>query len=191
MKRRAIPNTIFQTFNISKEKTNCPLIPELIRISKRLKDKIILYDDLSLIISFKYGKRVLINGSVEDYLEIKQEELFEVADYDPVKNILMTIGPGEPRLETPVHFMIHHARNEVNAVIQINNSKIYKKIIQKYPIADDKYPVGTLEYIKDVLQKLHDSKIIILKNQGILIVGETYKKVEESVYKLLEEIKWR
>jgi len=165
------------------------LIPELIRISKKLKEKKMLSDDSSLIISFKYGNRILINGSVEDYSIIKHEELFEVADYDPVKNVLMIIGPAEPRLETSVHYMIHHARSEVNAVIQINNSNIFEKIKEKYPIADDKYPVGTLNYIKEVLKKLYDSKIIILKNQGILIVGETYKKVEESANKLTEEIR--
>jgi hypothetical protein len=189
MKRGTIPDTIFQTFHISKEKTNCPLIPELIRISKKLKEKKILSDDSSLIISFRYGKRILINGNVEDYSKMRQDELFEVADYDPVKNVLMIIGPGEPRLETPVHYMIHHARKEVNAIIQINNSEFYKKIKQKYPIAEDNYAVGSLEYIKEVLKKLHYSKIIILKNQGILIIGETYKKVEESAYKLIEEIK--
>lgn len=189
MQKEALPNMVFQTFNISKEKTNCPLIPELIRISKTIKEKKILSDDSSLIISFKYGKRILINGFVEDYSKIKHEELFEVADYDPVKNVLMIIGPGMPRRETPVHYMIHHARNEVNAIIQINSLKFYEKIKEKYPIADDKYPIGTLEYIKEVLNRLHDSKMIILKNQGVLVVGKTYKDVEESVYNLIEEIK--
>ncbi len=189
MQRGAIPNIIFQTFHISKEKTNCPLVSEIIRISKKIKETNILTEDSSLIISLKYGKRILINGIVKDFSKMKHEELLEVADYNPVKNVLMILGPGEPRLETPVHYMIHHARNEVNAVIQINISEFYKKIKEKYPIANDKYPVGTLEYIKEVLKKLHDSNSIILKNQGILVVGETYKKVEESVYKLIEEMK--
>jgi len=183
-----LPNISFETFYVSKEEPNNELIPEIVRIGKKLKElKIIKESDG--IISLSFGKRVLINGYVEDISNIKRKELFEIVDYDPVKNNLLIIGSIEPRLETPVHWMIHHARTDVNAAIQINNVELVEKVKNKIPETDKDYLTGSFDQIKDVLRLLRDNKKLITKNQSIIFVGNTIKEVEKDIIKTFEESK--
>jgi len=182
------PNIQFQTFYVSKEETNCPLITEFIRISKKLKD-LGLLENATATISFSYGKRMLINGNVKDFGNVKREELLEIADYDPIKKILLILGPIEPRVETPVHWMVHHARDDVNAAIQINGKNIVEKFGKKMPETEKDYPAGTLDQAKEILKSLRNSKRVTIKNQGVLFVGSSCKEIEDLALKTHGELK--
>jgi len=182
-------NLTFQSFFISNEITNSPLLVEIIKTSKKLKDKGVLADNSSATISLGFGKRILINGEVEDFSKIKKEEIIEIADYNPIKNILLVIGPIEPKVETPIHWMIHHARAEVNSIIQIHNSNLAEKLNKKIPIVDDKYPIISIEHIKEVLKALRNSNKIIIKNESILFIGKRLDDIEDNIFKTFEEIK--
>ena len=120
-----------QTFFVSKEQSNCPLIPDIVRLGKKFEDLGLLKEDTEAIISLKYGKRLLINGSGSNLGEIKINDIIEIVDYDPVKKVTLTIGPKNPHVETPVHWLIHKARDDVNAIIHLKSVKLsetYKKI---------------------------------------------------------------
>jgi hypothetical protein len=183
------PNISFQTFYVSKEETNSPLLIEIIKIGKKLKESGFLTEEISATISIGYGKRILINSEVEDFSKIKKEEIIEIVDYDPIKNNLLLIGPVEPRLETPVHWMIHHAREEINAVVEIHDSGFAEKLNKKIPVIDDKYPISSIEHIKEVLRGLRDSKNIVIKNQSVLFIGANLTKIEELIFKTYEDLK--
>lgn len=183
------PNISFQSFYISREETNSPLLIDFIKTGKKLKEKGILPDNTSATISLGFGKRILINSDVEDFSNIKKEELIEIADYDPIKNILLVIGPMEPKIETPIHWMIHRAREEVNSIVQINNSILAEKLINKLPIVDDKYPIGTIENIKEILKSLRDNNKIIIGSNRILFVGNRLRDVEDIIFKTFEGLK--
>ena len=178
----------FQTFYISKEESNCPLISEIIRIGKKLKEYEMIENSDKTIMSLSYGKRLLINANNTNFVELKQKDFLEIIDYDPVKNVLLTMGPNEPCIDTSVHWLIHHSRNEVNAIIQVYDIRA-GKLVKKVPITDKEHPTGTLEQAKEVLRCLRDSKIVIIKNQGIVFVGNSVKEVEELLLKTLGELK--
>ena len=189
MVKETLPNLSFQSFFISNEITNSPLLVEIIKTGKKLKEKGILTDNTSATISVGFGKRILINGEVEDFSKIKKEEIIEIVDYNPIKNILLVIGPIEPKIESPIHWMIHHARYEVNSIVQINNSNLVEKLRKKIPIIDDKYPIGSIENIKEVLKGLKNSNKIIVRNDNILFIGKRLYDIEETIFKIVEEIK--
>ncbi len=173
----------FQTFYTSKEESNCPLITEIVRIGKKIEKQGISKDVTSAIVSLRYGRRMIINSDYNDLGGIKRGEILEIVDYDPVKKILLTIGPMQPRVETPVHWMIHHARNEINAIIQLNGDKIIKKLEGKIPSTEKEQIPGSFELTKEVLKILRTGKSVLIKNQGVLFVGESFKEVEEQVFK--------
>ncbi len=182
-------NLQFKTFYVSKEISACPLISEIIRIGKKF-DELKLCDDIwETIISLRYGKRILINSEARNLGKIKQEDFIEIIDYDPIKNIALSIGPKEPRVEMPIHWLIHHARREINAIIQINDSKLAEKFEKKLLSTKKEFPTGSLDQVKDILRNLHNSKKIVIKNQGLIFVGNNSKDVENLVLKTLEEIK--
>jgi len=178
----------FQTFYISKEESNCPLISEVVRIGKKLKEFDMIENVDKTIMSLSYGKRLLINANNTNFVELKQKDFLEIVDYDPIKKVLLTMGSKEPCIDTSVHWLIHHSRNEVNAVIQLYDIKV-EKIVKKLPITEKEYPTGTLEQAKEVLKCLRDSKIVIIKNQGVMFVGSSVKEVEDLLLKTLEELK--
>ena len=177
MKEQNISLNQFQVFYTSKETSKNPLIPEIVKIGKKIKE-LKLIEDTSAVISLSFGKQVLINTDVKDYSNIKDEEILEVIDYNPVKNNMLLIGRKKPRLETPVHWMIHHARKDVGAIIQINNKELAERLKSKIPETKKENKTGSFDQIKSILYLLRDSKKIIIKNQGVLFVGKTIKEIE-------------
>ena len=173
-------NLNLQTFFVSKEQSNCPLIPDIIRLGKNFEDLGLLEDVTTAIISLKYGKRLLINGSGSNLGEIKINDIIEIVDYDPVKKVTLAIGPKTPHAETPVHWLIHHARDDVNAIIHFKSVKLAEKLTKKLPATEEEKPPGTLELAKEVLKTLRTSKNIIIKNNGVLFVGNSLKEAEDS-----------
>lgn len=183
-----IPNIQFQTFYVSKEKSNCPNIPEVIRIGKKFLELGLSENINETVVSLRYGKRVLINAEGVTFGELKQEDFLEIVDYDPLKKVLLTMGPKEPGIDTSVHWMIHYARNEVNAIVQLNDNTLAEKLFKKLPVTEKGYPVGSLELAKEILKVLRDSKSVIIKNQGVLFVGGSIREVEDLILKTLEEL---
>jgi ribulose-5-phosphate 4-epimerase/fuculose-1-phosphate aldolase len=184
-----IPNISFKTFYASREISICPLITEIIRVIKRFKQNDLLKKNIDLSISMKYGKRVLINAKNIDFTKLNPDDFLEIVDYNPLKKVLLLMGPKDPGLETPIHWLIHHAREEVKAIIQIDNEKFIEHIDKKLPITDGKYQKGSLEQAKEILFKLRTSKVVVIKNQGLIFVGESMMDVEDSVIKTFEVIK--
>lgn len=178
-----------QTFYLSKEQINSPFIREIIDTAKKLKKSISSKDSTEITISMRNGKRLLINAKNSDIKELKNNDFLEIVDYDPLKNFILLIGPKEPKSETPIHWIIHNAREDVNATIQINSTKISEKLIGKMPSTEKEYPPNTLDHIKSVLKCLRESKKVIIKNQGILFVGRSLKETEQSVLETLGNLK--
>lgn len=170
--------TNFQTLYLSKEPSTCFLTTDIINFIKKLGN----IDNLT--ISHRFGKRVLINSKNTDFKKINRENFVELVDYDPFKKILLLIGKEEACLESPLHWYIHHARNDVNAVLLIKNKKYSEKKIEKKPVVDDKYPLWTIEEIKEILGALKDSKTVVIKNTGVLFAGNSLKEVGELFSKL-------
>ncbi len=178
----------FQTFFVSREISNCPLIADIIKLSKKI-DELGITDNKDYSISLAYGKRILINAKNVNIESMNQQDIIEIVDYDPVKNIILAIGKKDPCIETPVHWLIHHARDDVNAIIQLNGGKVAKRLSKNLPITEKECPSGTPELAKEVLKTLRASKKIVIKNRGGLFVGISLKEAEDLVLKIYGESK--
>lgn len=175
-------NIPFQTFFISREVSKCPLIADIIKICKKI-NLLGLEELTNFTISLSYGKRILINASNVNLINLSYQDIIEIVDYDPVKNIVLAMGKQNPVIETPVHWIIHHARDDVNAVIQINGEKIVKQFSENSPITETEYQAGTIELAKEVLKTLRRGKKIVIRNIGCLFVGISLKEVENLIFK--------
>jgi ribulose-5-phosphate 4-epimerase/fuculose-1-phosphate aldolase len=183
-KMNGVKNLMFQTFYVSKEETNCPLAIEIIKLGNKLKQSGILKKEDDAVFSIGFGKRIIINSMIEDFSKIKREELLEVVDFDPIKNNLLLIGFAKPRVETFLHWMIHHARDDVSFIVQIKKTDFNK--IKDVDVTD-KYPVGSIDNTKDVLKALRNSKKVVIKNNGLLFVGRNIFEVEKQIKEFLGE----
>ncbi len=180
-----IGNLQIQTIYVSKEDSSCPLIIKAIEIGKVFEKINLEFNDV--ILSFKYGKRVLINAEDTKIKELKQEDFLEVVDYDPLKKIQLLIGSKYPKVDTSIHWMIHHARDEINIVLQINDKTLSEKL--NFRSTEKIFPQGTLEQAKEILRMLNKSKKIIIKDQGILMTGKDTSELKEMLIKTFEELR--
>ena len=183
-----IPSLGFRTFYVSKEETSCPLSIEIIKIGKKMKEADLLKNS-TMVVSLSYGKRMLINSEIIDFDEIQLDELLEIVDFDPIKNNLLVIGKSEPKTETPVHWMIHHAREDVNVIVQINGEEILQKTGDKLKKTDENTPIGTLNQAKEILKFLRDEKKLEINNHGVMFVGRTMDEIEKLIFETFEGMK--
>jgi len=175
----------FQTFYASKEETNCPLIVEMLRLFKKIEKK----EFSKIIISMKYGRRVLINSDGNKKKDLSRKDFLEIVDYDPVKNNLLIIGIKKPLIESPLHYMIHHARKEVNIVVQIKNKKLAEKLNKKSYQVKTKTSFITLEYIKQVLRGLREKTVVVINDEDVLFTSDSVEKILDNIIKNFEGLK--
>jgi hypothetical protein len=186
MIRENIMTIPFQTFFVSKEISNCPLTTDIIKFGKKLDEFGILKDG-ECNISLAFGKRILINAKKVDIENLKQQDIIEIVDYDPIKNVILIIGKKSPGIETPVHWIIQKARHDVNAILQITSKNLYDHLINDFPTTEEKAPKGSIEQAKQILKALRTGKNILIKNEGVLLVGFNLKEIEDSLPKMFED----
>ncbi len=188
MTERIFPAPPLRTLFVSRETCKCPLLSEMITLGHTLQD-FGLTDKDTGILSMDYGKRLLINAKNVDLRTITEQDIVEIVDYDPLKNIMMVIGLNDPSFETPVHWIVQKARHDVNAVLQITSKNLYERFQNRFPTTENDTKPGTLERAKEILQTLRKGKIILLQNEGIMFVGINTKEIQKELNRYLEVIK--
>lgn len=182
-----LPNINIQTVYVSKEISNCPLIANAINFDKNIKKSDLFEKNSDTTISLRYGKRILINGKNSLFGELKQEDFLEIVDYDPLKKMMLLIGPKEPKFDTTIHWLIHYAKKEVNAIVQINCKKLVKRIKKRLPEIKGNYHMGSLELAKEILKEIRNNKGLIINKNGIFFVGKDIDEIEMDILKISKE----
>jgi ribulose-5-phosphate 4-epimerase/fuculose-1-phosphate aldolase len=173
-------NIPFQTFFISREISKSPLIEDIITFNKKFsKSKIINKNQTNISLSF--GKRILITADNIDIENMGAKDIVEIVDYDPIKKIFIVIGSKIPSINASVHWLIHRARDDVNAIVQVIGENPINKFSKNSPITESEYPLGTLELAKEILKTLRINKRIVIKNVGCLCVGINLKEIENLI----------
>ena len=174
----------FKTFYVSKENSSCPLIPEIMKIGKKIEEKPFFEKKEDIIISSRYGQRIISNIVGNNFEEIKKEDFIEIVDYNPVTKALLAIGKKDPRMETPIHWTILHAKKEINIIVQINIKDISKKILKNMEKMKKPKVEEVLEISKKILKKLRNQNIITIEDHGLIIVGKTFSEIENKIKKI-------
>jgi len=166
-----------QTFVITRETSNCPLIPEMSRLGSRCRDLGVADPD-RVLISYDYGRRLLVTAEHADAKNLRQEDIVEIVEYNPLKDIMMIIGPKDPCTDAPVQWMIQKARHDINITLQVNNPGLNDALPDTVPKVPDPLPTQTIEKAKVLLRALQKSPVIGTPT-GILIIGVNAKVIEQ------------
>jgi hypothetical protein len=188
MNEKIFPSPMLQTFYVSRETSNCPMISEMIKLGKTL-DELGFAEKDTGVISLDYGKRLLINAKNIDITTMKQQDIVEIVDYDVLKNVMMVIGTKDPCFETPVHWVVQKARHDINALLQLNSKSLYEKLVGTLPSTGHETKPNTFDSTREILTTLRMSKTILIKNQGIFFGGVNIKEIQESLKKYLGALK--
>jgi hypothetical protein len=180
MNERILPSPTLQTLFVSREVSNCPLISEMIQLGRRLKELGLTDKEIS-IMSIDYGKRLLITAKNIDGKKMTQQDVVEIVDYDPLKNIMMVIGPKDPTEETAVHWIVQKARQDINILVQIHSNQLFKKFQNTLPTTENTTSKASLDRAKEILRTLRNGKTILLKDEGMLFAGINIKEIQEAI----------
>jgi hypothetical protein len=176
----------FQSIKISNEISNFKLIPEIIKLIKKLNEKLKLNINEDIIISLKFGKRIIINRKNSNLKKMKLDDFIEIVDYNPIKKLFLNIGKYEPDFNMTYHWIIQNARKEINILIQLNSKLLINKFIKKKIENEKQINEDSIEIAKDILTKFRTNNIAYLKNYGIFIIGYNINDIENIINKMLE-----
>ncbi len=186
-----LPNSPYtpHTFFVSRQHSTIPLTDKMTNFISYLSN-LTIPADTNITLSAQYGKRMLITQDHINPKTINRDDIIEIVDYDPIKKITMAIGKTNPTLHTPVHWLIHNALTDIHVILQLDNADYLEQYTDQCPMTDNKAPPGTIDAAKEILPKLRDHTIILVQDQGILIVGinlDTIKKQVTQLFKKEEE----
>ena len=176
-------NKSYQSIKISSEISNFQLIPDLITFIYKINEKLKLQNNEYLIISVKYGKRIVINHKNLNINEIKIDDFIEIVDYNPIKKIFLSIGKYEPDFDMSFHWIIQNARKDVNILIQLYSNLLKKSKIENKKQNNNK----SIDIAKDILIKLRKSNSAYLDKFGIFIIGNSLNEIQENIRKIMRK----
>ena len=181
MTERTLPSPALQVLFVSRETSKSPLFGELVKIGHLLERHGIASHETG-IMSYDYGRRLIITAKNIDIKRMSQEDIVEIADYDPLKNIMLVIGTKEPTIEAPVHWIIQKARHDINVLLQLHSPSLAKKLQDTLPSTEETTTPGTLERAKELLKTLRKGKTILIPpDDEILFAGINMQELEQSV----------
>ena len=186
MAERSLPTPALQVLFVSREASKSPLFGELVKIGHILESQGISTHETG-IMSYDYGRRLIITAKNIDVKQMTQADVVEIADYDPLKNIMLVIGTKEPSQEAPVHWIIQKARHDINVLLQLHSPSLVTKLKGSLPTTEETTPPGTLDRAKVLLKTLRKGKTILIQDDEILFAGINIPEIEKSVASYLKE----
>ena len=93
---------LFQTFFVSREVTGSTQIDEMIHCGHTVKNTQDTPQGQGSL-SVAFGTRVLITGEDAFLPRLSHEDIVELVDYDPMKNVVLAAGKTTPCKESPMH----------------------------------------------------------------------------------------
>ncbi|MFO7677942.1 MAG: hypothetical protein R6V50_06145 [Thermoplasmatota archaeon] len=163
-------------FFVSKEPSRSPFISDILSFGEKINTLSI--KPTKIIISISFGNRLLIAWTNNEIKKLTQSDILEIVDVDPIKQNVLLIGQKEPCIETLVHWIIHKARNDINALVEIQSDFLYTKYSKKLQVLK-KTPNGTIKRAKSILQTLQNTKNICIEDEGILLAGVYLKEIKD------------
>ena len=140
-------------------------------------------------LSFRTEDEFIITGTMLKTKEnLDNDSFVRVVNYDVYKNALYVEGKMEPSCESIMHNLIYNTRDDVNAIFH-GHSKLITNNPEKLKltVTENEQPFGTIELANEVLDKLGDNKIIVIKNGGFITLGGTMKEAGELVLNTLKK----
>jgi len=142
-------------------------------------------------LSCRVEDEFIITGSMLKTKENLNNDFFvRVVNYDVYKNAIYAEGKMEPSSESIMHFLIYNTRDDLNAIFHGHSDLITKNAEKlKIAITKNEQPPGTMELANEVLDALGDNNIIVIKNGGFVVLGNSMKGAGQLVLNTLKKAK--
>ena len=140
------------------ERSNFPLIPELVALAHSFKDKV-------GIVNARYGKRMVSSAVPLNMKEISKDLFVEIVDYDIPNNTMLYIGKIEPHEIVALDWIVMRAREDVNFMVHL---------VKEISISIDPF-----EEAKEVLGSIKSEGLFYEDERSTIILGKSLDDVRK------------
>jgi len=176
----------FDTVFLSKSPTEDEKTNQLIYWCKR-------FDELGLVpktagnLSFRTQKGFIITAMGFAVRDAGKDNLIEVLKVEIKEGQILVHIKGKviPSKESVLHAGVYELRPEINAIFHVHDQLVLESANElKLPHTEVEQPGGSYELAKEVyklLGQIKDIKYIVLKNHGVISIGESMEEAGRLV----------
>jgi len=144
-------------------------------------------------LSFRTKRGFVITATGVALKDAEKENLVEVlkVEISQAQIVVSVRGKVLPSKESVLHSEVYDSRPETSAVFHIHDQLVVGLADElKLPCTEGEQPRGSYELVKEVDRVLgltEDTKYLVLRNHGVIAMGETMEetgKLAESVHKM-------
>ena len=136
-------------------------------------------------LSFRTKDGFIITAAGANLENLRENDIVEVTDVDDDKRETIAIGKKEPSSESFLHHAIYQKRSDVHAIFHIHDEEVLNYQDKLHlPVTENEQPYGTLKLVKEVLKVFKHHNYIIIKNHGILSLGNTMERAGQEALRL-------
>jgi len=149
-------------------------------------------------ISLRYKKKnsfVMTSSKTGEYPKLTPSYYSLVKKIDFKNFTTYAVGPSKPSIDSISHGAIYELDSNINAVIYINNEKIWNYMLQNDYLLMTEDSYNSPQMLKDIKKVYKDidpflNNIFAIKNDkgGVLAFGKTLSQAEKSIYEVLKNI---
>ena len=170
----------FDMHCLSKEESNSPLIPSMIRLGKLIQES---YTDICYDVTLGawYGKRMIITMKNLDIANVKRTDLIEIVDVDSMKKTILFFGPMPPPMISPLLFMIPYAKQEIQYLIsfRIKEEKRKENVFDSLNHITCK--TTFIDLLSVVLITLQQDTSMVINDSLVLLTAESLEQMEKTL----------
>ena len=121
---------------------------------------------------------------------LRNDQFVQVSYCDMEQRIVFARGCRKPSSESMLHFAIYQQRPDVEAIFHGHGEVIMNHAEQLgLPITGTAEPYGTVELAKSLLAILADHHILIMRDHGFIVLGNSLADAGVRTMALLEKAK--
>jgi len=163
---------------LSKEESNNPVIPQILKFGKM----ILSLENITLSkcsIAIPYGKRLIISKNDAIIHQLHREDIIEIIDVDPIKNLIIYFGPSQPPLLTPFLWMISYAKKEIQYIISLEMK--FEKENNIAALSHINKENTFLNTVKLILKQLQKQDIIKIDDHTLILTTQTKEDMKNKI----------
>ncbi len=132
----------------------------------------------------------VITGSNSDLGDMKISNFVRITDCDYDNNIVYAEGEQNPSSESLMHHAIYKQRDDINVIFHGHSKKVLSNAKRlNIPITSTEEEYGTMNLVNKVLELSDSNNMLVIKNHGFVILGDTIKSAGDLTGKLLDMLK--
>jgi hypothetical protein len=173
------------TFFVSREPVRAPAALELVNHVNRVSEKLPGLAG-SASVRFAKGFLVTVEGA---YNSFKNDDVIEIADYDPVRYTILAIGIREPSFYTPLHWITYKTQPGSNAVLTV----LVDNVPENVPAIETQFLSGSLQEAMEAGKALKDAggPALHIGKKVLLLHGRDIQAVIEELTNIFRNIGWK